>query len=221
MWWSDEKIEWYERASEYSSFHKELSLIIENHLEKDESVLELGCGLGHVASILSNTHPVHAIDIEEKPIERAIKREGKNIYYVSDWKDWTKKADAVLCIFFGRLNEEERLQKLFSLAGRHLIYVYSEHKGQRDDLVSHNTPSMAEMSELLKAEGYKAYGERFTLSFPQPLKSLSEAEAFISLSYPGKNVKDYLRYVIPSGNPDYPYILKNEKKLVFFDIMKS
>lgn len=221
MWWSERKIEWYERASSQCSFHRELSAVIERYLKKGESVLELGCGLGHTAAVLSSTHPVTAIDIEGAPIKAAVEREGKNIYHVSDWREWKEKSDAVLCIFFGRLYDTERLSSLFSLASRHLVYVYSEHRGQSGSLVSRPVPTLSQMKTFLSSEGYTAESESFTIPFPQPLKSMEEAVEFIRVSYPGKNMDDYLRFVTGTDNDSYPYILKNDKKLVLFDIYRS
>ncbi len=74
------------------------------------------------------------------------------------------------------------------------------------------------MEKRLSSLGYAVESESFTLSFPQPLLSLEEAEAFISLSYPKKNVSSYLPFVTESGDEEYPYTLKNEKRMVLFDI---
>ena len=54
VWWTDEKIAFYERASMYSSFHRDLASLIEEHIGKDDTIMELGAGLGHVTSILYN-----------------------------------------------------------------------------------------------------------------------------------------------------------------------
>ena len=52
MWWDDEKIKWYERASVSTDFHQKLASELEKHISKDERITELGCGLGYVSEIL-------------------------------------------------------------------------------------------------------------------------------------------------------------------------
>lgn len=218
MWWTPDRIKWYERASERCDFHERLVERIEKHLTPGESILELGCGLGHAGALLSLSHPVRAVDIEEKAIECAKMREKKDIYSVSDWRDLKEKADCVLCIFFGHLESLEELSSQMALAEKHAVYIYSEHRGQKEDLVFRKTTGREDLEKKLESLGYTVESGSFTLSFPQPLLSLEEAEAFISLSYPKKNVSDYLPFVTESGDEEYPCILKNEKRMLLFDI---
>ncbi len=218
MWWTPDRIKWYERASERCDFHQRLSEKIEKHLTPGESILELGCGLGYVSAILSLLHPVRAVDIEEKAAECAGEREKRDIYIVSDWRDLKEKADCVLCIFFGHLERLDELSSQMALAEKHALYIFSEHRGQKDDLVLKETTGREDMEKKLRSLGYTVESESFTLPFPQPLLSLEEAEEFISLSYPKKNVSDYLPFVTESGDEEYPYTLKNEKRMLLFDI---
>lgn len=209
---------WHERAAERCDFHLRLVERIEKHLTPGESILELGCGLGRVSSILALSHPIRAVDIEEDAIKCARKRDGKDIYTVSDWRDLREKADSVLCVFFGHLERMDELSSQMALAEKHAIYIFSEHRGQKDDLVYKETTGREDMERKLTSLGCTVESESFTLSFPQPLLSLEEAEAFIALSYPKKNVSDYLPFVTESGDGEYPYILKNEKRMLLFDI---
>ena len=220
MWWTDEKIMWYERASDRCDYHSKLARIIEEHLRSDRNVLELGCGLGRVAPLLGKNRTVKAVDIDENAIECARKREKSDIYFVSDWKDWHEKADAVVRICFGHLDKGENLPPILELAKNHIIYTFSLHRGQREDLVLRKTTPREEIEDDLRKSGYLVTSESFTLSFPQPLLSLEEAEEFIRVSYPGKNTDDYMPFVEKSGDEEYPYILRNEKKMVLFDIAK-
>ena len=41
MWWDRERIDWYMRAASWTDFHRHLATAIENHLGKDERILEL------------------------------------------------------------------------------------------------------------------------------------------------------------------------------------
>ena len=221
MWWTPDRIKWYERAAERCTFHRDLVKVIERHLNEGESILELGCGLGRASALLSRSHPIHAVDIDKAAIDTAMKREKADIYSVMDWKDLKETADCVLCIFFGHLDRLELLPLQMNMAKRHAVFIYSEHRGQKDDLVLKETTPKEEMERKLNALGYGVESESFTLSFPQPLLSLEEAEEFIALSYPKKSICDYLPFVTKSGDRDYPYVLKNEKKMLLFDISKQ
>ncbi len=218
MWWTPERIRWYERASERCTFHRNLVSIIEKHLIAGESILELGCGLGRASAILSLTHPIHAVDIDRAAIECAEKREKSDIYSVSDWIDLKETADCVLCIFFGHLEKLDMLSLQMNLARRHAVFIYSEHRGQKEDLVLKETTPREEMERKLTSLGYRVESESFTLPFPQPLISIEEARDFIALSYPKKSVEEYLPFITESGDREYPYVLKNEKRMVLFDI---
>ena len=87
-WWNDRKIEWYERASLFSDFHYLLSKEIEPLIDKDETILEFGAGLGYVSEILSKDgYNVSSYDIDEKVVERARKRSGLEICHTSDYRE--------------------------------------------------------------------------------------------------------------------------------------
>ncbi len=220
-WWTEDKINWYERSAKYSSFHADLASVIEEYLVENESVLEFGCGLGHVASILSSSHPTIAIDIDEEVIKRAREREKKDIFLHYDYREYREKKDALLCIFFGRIKEEDNLPFLMERTKRHLIYIYSEHRGQSDSLRSRKSPTKKEMEDYIKEKGYPFSSSSLTLSFPQYLKSEEEAELFIKATYPENKTKEYMEYVKKSGIEEYPFILENKKKIILFDIYKK
>lgn len=91
-----------------------------------------------------------------------------------------EKADCVLCIFFGHLERLDELSSQMALAEKHALYIFSEHRGQKDDLVLKETTGREDMEKKLRSLGYTVESESFTLPFPQPLLSLEEAEEFIS-----------------------------------------
>ena len=71
-WWNERKIDWYERASLFSDFHTLLSREIEPLINKDETILEFGSGLGYVSEILAKDgYNISSYDIDEMVIERA------------------------------------------------------------------------------------------------------------------------------------------------------
>ena len=220
-WWNERKIEWYERASLFSDFHTLLSREIESLINKDESILELGSGLGYVSDILAKDgYNISSYDIDERVIERAKERSGLDIYHTADYKDLNIKGDVVLTIFFGRLWSDDNLSSLLSRAKKRLISIHSLHTGQNDTIKSRKTPGLEESLSFLKDKGLEAKGKEITIPFPQPLSSLEEAKLFIKESYPGKDVSLYLPYVKKTGDKTYPYILSNKKRMVILAIDK-
>lgn len=220
-WWNERKIEWYERASLFSDFHTLLSREIEPLINKDETILEFGSGLGYVSEILAKDgYNISSYDIDERVIERAKERSGLDIYHTADYRDLDIRGDVVLTIFFGRLWSDDNLSSLLSRAKKRLISIHSLHTGQNDTIKSRKTPGLEESLSFLKDKGLEAKGKEITIPFPQPLSSLEEAKLFIKESYPGKDVSLYLPYVKKTGDKTYPYILSNKKRMVILAIDK-
>ena len=220
-WWNERKIDWYERASLFSDFHTLLSREIEPLINKDETILEFGSGLGYVSEILAKDgYNISSYDIDERVIERAKERSGLDIYHTADYKDLNIKGDVVLTIFFGRLWSDDNLSSLLSRAEKRLISIHSLHTGQNDTIKGRKTPGLEESLSFLKDKGLEAKGREIIISFPQPLKTMEEAELFIKESYPGKDVSLYLPYVKKTGDKTYPYILSNKKRMVILAIDK-
>lgn len=220
FYWTDEKIDWYERASRYTSFHKLLSDEIEKLSNKDESILELGCGLGHVSALLSSNHPIVALDRDERVIKIAREREGKDIYITEDAETTERKGDLLLLLFYGRIMEEDRLEKLLDRANKHIIYVYSKHTGQDKTLNSRAAIEKEKIDDKLNAMGLKHEIKEATIAFNQLLLSMEEAIIFLKESYPNKDINRYLPYVKESDNKDYPFLFLNNKNIVIVDIKK-
>ena len=133
-WWTDESILWYERASKASDYHRRLTDEIERHIRKDEGILELGCGLGYEAELLSDDgFDIMALDKEPKVIEKARARTGKDIFLCCDASERGEKADVVLCVNYGHIEDAGDLKEIVEHATRKVIYVISRHSGHNQD----------------------------------------------------------------------------------------
>ena len=215
-WWTDQSIEWFERASSSCDYHRRLVNCIEDHIKKDESILEPGCGLGYEAELLSDDgFSIQAFDNEEKAIKAAQERTGKDIYFCSDAKQVQTKADTVLCINFGHIENTSDLKTIASHAKKKIIYIISRHSGHGQDTRPDRTE---EICRILEDAGYSYEKEEIQLEFNQPLRSFEEAEDFIAWTYLGKNKNEYLRFLKGSEDPEYPFVFKNRKSLVLFEI---
>ena len=220
-WWNERRIEWYERASSLCDFQPLLSEEIKALIPKDESILEFGCGLGYVSEILSRSgYDISAFDIDERVIKRARKRSGLDIFHTSDYKTSDAFGDTVLLVFFGRLWLEDNLNTILSHAKKRIVSIHSLHRGQNNNLKSRNTPTLSESISYFREKGFSVEGKELSIPFPQPLRSMEEAELFIKENYPKMEPSLYFPYIKETDDKNYPFILFNEKKMVILDIEK-
>ena len=214
MWWSNEMIKYYQRAASISSFHKELATLIESLISKDESIVELGCGLGYLSAELARRgYNITGLDNDEGAIAFA-KEHFPSVNFVKEdaYKDEIK-ADVSLCVFFGRILEEDNLTSLLSTASSRLIYLTNEHN--RETEPSFNKSKA--LSDELKRMGIKHSVSYHTLNFDQPLIDEEDAKTFLSSSYR----KDIPLHLIPSNRSDYKYLLPKVKAFGIFTIHKE
>ena len=215
MWWDEERIGWYRRAAEETGFHMALADAIEPFLPKAGRILELGCGLGYVAEILSRRgHMITATDIDGNAIRNARKRTGLDIYSTLDAEAPLPDSDAIIMLFFGRLAEKKDAMRYLEHTGR-IIYVISEHRGQSSRLrKSEGDPSRTMLS--LDSEPRLKYTRYpFTADFDQPLASKEEAGRFISRMYGEERASAYMRYLRKDNEG---YVLPNRKHASIFII---
>ncbi len=212
MWWSDEKIRLYEKAASASSFHKELTALIVSHLEKGESIVELGCGLGYITNELTlNGYEVTGVDTDEKAIAFAKKKFPSSAFILADAYTTPIVKDVALAVFFGRIKAEDNLDVLLSSCTKKLIYIQNEHAGSGDTDYSKSL----ETEEYLKSRNVNYNLSLHRLSFNQPLSSEEEAEIFVRENY--KNRKNNTSI----EKTDDGYIAINRKAFGLFVIHKE
>ena len=215
-WWTDESILWYERASKVSDYHRRLTDEIERHIRENESVLELGCGLGYEAELLfGDGYDIRAVDIEPVVIEKARERTGKDIFRCCDASELRERSDVALCINYGHIEDASDLKAMADHSSKKLLYVISRHSGHNQDTRPDRTDLIC---SILEREGYSYTRSDLELDFSQPLRSEEEARLFISWTYLGKNQNQYLGFLEKTYDKDYPYVFRNRKNLVLFDI---
>ncbi len=213
-WWTDEKIEYYVRASRSTSFHRDLSSRIEAEIDRKESILELGAGLGYVTEILNNDgYCIKGIEKSSKAADLANKRAGKALIDISDAFSVREKRDVVLMIFFGMIHTLEDLDYFLSLSNRKVIYIISRHKG---NIYSQKKDRRMEMKAILDESGYSYRIVDFTSDFSQPLKDAEDAKAYFSLSYGSKAIP----HLEENNDEKYPLLFRNRKQISMFIINK-
>ncbi|MBO4394701.1 MAG: class I SAM-dependent methyltransferase [Spirochaetales bacterium] len=215
-WWTQESIEWFERASKMSDYHIRLADEIEKLLPPCKTVLEFGCGLGYESEILSKRgYDVTAFDIDQNVINRAKARTGLDIFHACDANQSDASADALLCINYGHIGKIDHLEALLSHAKVRLVYVISRHNAHGTDTRPDRTE---EIKKLLEENGYRFSMKEISLAFDQPLRSMDEAESFIEWTYLGKHSQRYMSFIEKTEDGMYPFVFRNRKENVLFSI---
>ena len=212
MWWSDERIRLYEKAASASTFHKDLTKLIMAHLDKEDAIVELGCGLGYITHELSsNGFEVTGIDTDEKAIAFAKSRFPSSSFLLADAYTTPIVRDVALAVFFGRIREEDNLDVLLSSCTKKLIYIQNEHAGAGETRFSRSLETVNYLRE--RCVKYTFSLER--LSFNQPLSSKEEAESFIRENYKNRTINTAIE------KTDDGYIAINRKAFGLFVISKE
>ena len=215
-WWTDESMAWFERASSASGYHRNLVSALERHLGHRDSIIELGCGLGYEAQVLhEDGYRITAYDKEIKVITAACRRTGLEIFRCADAQDVHEKADVLMCINYGHMETAEDYRRLSTFARRKIVYVISRHNGHGQDTRPDRT---GQVEKILNDAGVPFVSEELQLEFNQPLVSMEEARDFVSWTYLGRNVDEYMKFVKETDDGTYPYLFMNRKNLVLFDI---
>ena len=212
MWWSDNKIMFYERAANASSFHNDLALLISNYLDINESIIELGCGLGYITSKLKDKgFNIKGIDNDEKAISFAKKTFLNSSFTLGDAFTIKEIPDVILCVFFGRIKEENNLDKLLSLCKKKIIYIQNEHAGSLETSFERSK----ETALFLKNKGLSFSYSSHRLSFNQPLKNKEEVSLFLNENYKKREVN------ITIEKSNNGFIAINNKAFSIFEIIKG
>ena len=203
------------RAASRTDFHRHLATAIENHLGKDERILELGCGLGYVSRIRADDgYAIKATDSDEEAILAAASMGHPGIFHPLDAEGPIPESDALLMIFFGRLREEGGLRRYLERTKR-IVYVISEHRGQSDDLRKSGMEPEATMAYLGSLPDIAFTAEHFEADFHQPLKDRKEALRYIERMYGSGNAERYMAFLMEDGDG---LLLPNHKHATVFTI---
>lgn len=211
-WWTPQKLEWYERAAQCSDFHERLAAEVASLIPRGKSILEVGCGLGYMTRALASMgYDVFGIDNDAAAIDKALELsctadEEAPRLAMEDYRTSQRKADVVLSVFCGRI-DEEGIGYFERLAGERIIYIVSKHRF--NNLRQDRSPGIC---RYLEQSGHRFSHKELTLRFDQPLLSLEEASLFFGIQHGNEELK-----ATPSDGP-YPYVFENEKRMTLFDI---
>jgi len=230
--WNHQSIQWYLDASAYTGFHNKLAKQITSYLEPDDTLCDIGCGLGRLglelAPYISN---LTAIDIDPRVIAQlqqdAVLKNLKNLHAICmDAITLNKCFDIVLMSFFGKSGSS--METYYQLCRRKLICIvnaanksnlYPNHYRQTlKDTISSVQKDLAD-----QGRNFKLIINSF--EFGQPLRSWQDGEKFIFHHAPkasAEEVSDFLqRNTIATRQDDFPFYLPNMKEIGIFIIDRN
>ena len=247
MRWTGEKIERYKQASEYTSFHKKLSVLIEPYLDSNWSLADIGCGPGLLSLCLASmVRSIDAIDNDKYVIEdlkarlddvrltdrstAEIINPRLNSYEDLEGENW----DAVVLSFFGL--DEKLLDTVLPLASkRAFIYMH----GRRDTsgpLASSNDGKkflVSDVENYLRQKNLAFKKNVMEMQFGQPFRGIDDIHKFLmayrvqlELQDTGNSLTDSVERrlsdvedeIIQTKRYDYPYYLPKSISVALFII---
>ena len=228
--WDRQTIGRFIDASSYTGFHKALAQKLVNYLEPEDTLLDVGCGLGRLdIEIAPYVSGITAVDISESAI-RFLKRDivlsGLRNLHVrrGEVSDVEGRFDVIVLSFFGRPDISEFLER----CNRRIIRIVSA--GKKSGLYPEQRRRKAKIdvtviqNELL-AHGINHSMELCSFEFGQPLRTRRDAELFVLSNAPEsepEEINDFLsKNIEHTGREDFPFYLPYRKELGIFIIDKN
>ena len=234
-YWTPEKIENYKQASEYSSFHKKLSVLAEPFLDESWTLADIGCGLGLIENWLAPmVTSIDAIDVDEAAIND-LKARLDDVYQTS--KTVAEKVapiiasiddlvgeswDVVTMSFLGL--DEEVLGKVLPLAKRRVLIFMHGRPDAEGPLAAEDDGSKftaSDMEEFLVENNYIYKKTVMEMQFGQPFKRIEDIHAFLSacgIDGDDRRAIDAEERIIKTNRFDYPYYLPKSINVALFII---
>ena len=247
MKWTAEKLKRYKQASDYTAFHKKLSVLAEPYLDGDWTLADVGCGPGLLSICLAPmVRSIDAIDNNSLVIDDLEARLGdvrltdrrtadKITPRLASYEDLTGECwDALVLSFFG-INEK-LLETVLPLAGkRALVYMRGRREAEglfasKDDGEKFSVPDM----EAYLAQNNLAFRKNvMEMQFGQPFRDIEDIHRFlrayrVRLELQGtgndyddsveRQLADAEERIIQTKRYDYPYYLPKSTSVALFII---
>lgn len=226
--WTQKRIEWYERAINWTGYDKVLAVAVMRYLGDGDTVCDLGCGTGYLGLELARQgYAVSAVDISRTAMDcLAGKPASTQPGFEMLHRDWTDVADrrwdhVIMCLTG---NFETELSYYLSLCKKNLIVIGKRrarrYVGRRHPLVR-NHIKYDELRKILTAQGLAYTFEECSLEFGQPLKTLMEADEYLQYyGARGPALKSAMRKIKQTEDGQYPYYLPYMKDMGICVIQK-
>lgn len=227
MFWSEDRLRFYHDAALKSDFHQKISDFIAPHISPNDTVLDLGCGLGFLIDELkSKVKNIWGADIDQRALKFLNERQPEvSTYRVKFPEELPPPADVLITMFFGRnLIEHEAFDKLYHK--KHIVIRNrSRCKLEVPDQRALDRRTDLDMVEYAKSHGLMYDHYELDLRFDQPLRSREDALIF-AMNYKPTEDKthydDYLERVLePTDDPEFPFVIRKSKELGIVIIRKE
>lgn len=222
--WNDMTIEWFENASEYTGFHRNLAQAVKPMLNGGK-LCDLGCGLGKLDLELAEcTEQLICLDINALAIsnlqQNIRKRNITNIdARVQDCEQLTEQSDILLMSYFGSVSLRDYLdycRKMIVIVDhRNKTHLYP------DEYKKNIRKNSQDIKSLLDQDGVRFSYTTHELEFGQPFESKDSAGEFVSAyaKCPEGETADFLgKNLLPIDRGKYRWYLPHKKSLAIFRI---
>lgn len=212
--WTEKSVRWYAEAVAYTGFDKTLTERLLPFLPENETVCDLGCGIGYLALELARRgYSVTAIDHDAEALawlgaERArlglenlqvMLREWESLGELPIW-------DNIVMVSAGGLEPEFYRH----LCRKRLIIV------DRAKLSSHVRAEgrlSTRRTSLNEWARNAAFSSSFALEFGQPFRTENAAREYIEYMGGREGVEDTLKRLVKTDSSDFPLYLPYLKEL--------
>lgn len=223
--WTQETISWMLNASCYNHYHRNLALYLLKFLDKEESVCDMGCGIGLLSMELARRcRHVTALDWDSLALSVLKDRPLPNLNIVCENAMEhvpEQPYDTVICCLFG--TGQQLLEQWERDIGRKMIVIKSEETQRGFSLAQkkRRKESIYDVYQTFQAAGAAGYVEQVELEYGQPFRSLMDAiRFFIYYNCLTEQTGDKDRFLESvkkalhvTGDPVYPYYYPRKKRL--------
>ena len=229
--WTPESIEYFRRSSEYTSFHKKLSVLAEPYLDDIWTLVDIGCGPGlfepwlapMVASIDAVDIDTAAIDYLTAKLEDVFATSSdianKVKPVLADIKDLEGAWDVALLSFFGVNNDV--IETVLRLARRRII-VFMHGRREVTGPFSRGSGegkfTAPEMEAYLDESGLAYRKNVMEMQFGQPFKTIEEVQAFVRENSDVRGAASIEERIVKTNRFDYPFYLPRSISVALFII---
>lgn len=227
--WTEESIDWWKRAVKCNDYYEVLSKKLSHMIGEQEKVYDIGCGLGYLSMELhSYVGNITGFDIDQRVLDdfkrELEKRKIGNVQVSNErWEDLPPNScDTLLACSFGIL--EEHFEQFLKLAGRQVIIIRGK-KARPEELLPQGASIKADCDEEFLKKHHIVYRKETVMAdFGQPLKSMEEAERFVTFygMDQKKSIDQFLeKNLYTEEGKGGKYFLPNHKEMVIFVIDKE
>ncbi|MBR5474161.1 MAG: class I SAM-dependent methyltransferase [Lachnospiraceae bacterium] len=221
--WPLQQIEWYERAVRWTHFDAFLYDACQEYLSPDETICDLGCGIGYMSRYLCQKgYPVTAIDRSENAIrylrQLAVQEHFPNLsIHCVDWTTLPKDQtwDTLLMCFAGFLEVDELpfKKRLITFTNeRHLSNYVSDAPSPYD----YEAQRLA--AKRIDPSRYTWHYRHLTGEFGQPLRSLEEAREYFATYRYDVAPHELEQRLIATGDSEFPWYFPHKKEVGLYVI---